>query len=73
MSADELDTLRSMVAQWVDEGFTTPPYHPDVYAVFRKIGLTRADVAYDITVPRDHAGGAEVPIDDPDADGVGYL
>lgn len=45
--------LREMVADWVAEGFTTPPYEPVQYDIFEKLGVTSR--AYDIKRPREEA------------------
>jgi hypothetical protein len=52
-SPAELLALKAIVCAWVDEGFTTPPYAAEVYALFAKLGITQADLTqnYDITPP----------------------
>lgn len=40
---EEIIELRSMVKDWISEGFTTPPYSPVQYAIFAK--LITEDVA----------------------------
>lgn len=47
----ELDYLRSMIITWIDEGFTRPPYDAEVYGILQKLGITQADVQYDIAPP----------------------
>jgi hypothetical protein len=59
LTEDELWTLQGMVAQWVDEGFTTPPYAAEHYAIFRKVGLTPEEVRYDIRPPEGGGDAAE--------------
>lgn len=50
---DEIEYLRSMVAAWIDEGFTTPPYDKEVYSIIQKLGITQGgDIGqYDIMPP----------------------
>lgn len=49
---DELEMLRAIVCGWIDEGFTRPPYEPEVYAIIEKLGLTQDDVTqYNLTPP----------------------
>lgn len=48
---DELDVLRGIVAQWIDDGFTVPPYTPVEYALFARLSIRQDNVIYDITPP----------------------
>jgi len=49
---DELEMLRAIVCGWIDEGFTRPPYEPEVYAIIEKLGITQGDVTqYNLTPP----------------------
>lgn len=36
-SREEIEALGRMVAEWIYEGFTTPPYEDAYYAVFEKL------------------------------------
>ena len=36
---ETLDALRGIVEEWISEGFTTPPYRPEVYDLFDLLGL----------------------------------
>ncbi len=58
----ELDAIKTFVILYIEEGWTTPPYDDDTYAVIEKLGITQADITnnYSIarpTTPRE--GGAD--------------
>jgi hypothetical protein len=57
----EVALLRVMVEEWIDEGFTTPPYTSEHYAIFEKLGITnetRTNLAiYDVDRPGKAANG----------------
>jgi len=46
----EVETVRRMVQAWIGEGFTTPPYKPEVYDVFEKLGIYES-FPYDVKRP----------------------
>jgi hypothetical protein len=53
-SPAELLALKAIVCAWVDEGFTTPPYAAEVYALFEKLEIAPTDVTqYDIRPPNE--------------------
>lgn len=48
----QLATLQNIFYSWVGEGFTTPPYQPEVYDLFEMVGLEKyAGMDYDIERP----------------------
>jgi hypothetical protein len=48
----ESQVLAGMVEQRIGEGFTTPPYTPEQYAIFQKLGIKSKDQVYDIERPK---------------------
>jgi hypothetical protein len=48
-----VEALREIVAEWIGEGFTTPPYAPEQYAIFEALRLDNSDhvAGYDIRRP----------------------
>lgn len=52
LTEEQLEMLRQMVAGWVEEGFTTPPYRPAAYDIFEALGFDPDDWwQYDIRRP----------------------
>ena len=39
LSDDQYDALRDMVLDWINEGFTTPPYKGVEYDLFEILGI----------------------------------
>lgn len=50
----QIPVLREMVAQWIDEGFTTPPYTDEQYDIFEALDLFENPglCSYDIRRPK---------------------
>ena len=38
-SKSESEALKQIVADWINEGLTLPPFEPDVQAILNKLGL----------------------------------
>ena len=52
LTVDEARYLRHILIDWVDEGFTKPPYDPTIYSLFEKLGIRQRDIhEYDIERP----------------------
>lgn len=49
-TTDEAAELRGMVEEWISEGFTTPPYTAEQYAIFARLGIAE-NYNYDLTPP----------------------
>ena len=52
LTAKEREFVCCVLAEWVNEGFTTPPYPSEFYSIADKVGLTQSDAwVYDISRP----------------------
>jgi hypothetical protein len=59
---DELEMLRGIMCAWIDEGFTRPPYDPEVYALIEKLGITQDNVTqYNLTPPPQDDSSTPLP------------
>ena len=38
-AAEQVEALREIVGDWLLEGFTTPPYTPEQYAIFEALEM----------------------------------
>ena len=48
----QIETLRQIVIDWINEGFTSPPYSPEQLEIFRTLGITNKDsFMYDVERP----------------------
>jgi hypothetical protein len=45
------DALRRMVYDWINGGFTEPPYPPVYYDAFERLGVDPERCSYDIRRP----------------------
>ena len=55
----DVPTLREMIGEWIDEGFTTPPYTSEQYDIFEALGIFEPIglAQYDVRRPSDERGG----------------
>lgn len=42
-SEDELQALKDIVSDWIDENIVSPPYDPAIASVINKLGVKGAD------------------------------
>ena len=51
LTPKQRETLIDIVADWISEGFTTPPYTDDHYDIFEWLNLGYEHTDYDIRRP----------------------
>ncbi len=57
LSKSEWHILRRVVMEWIDEGFSIPPYHANFYDILDKLHIQPKDVSqYDIIRPLEGEG-----------------
>ena len=57
---EQLDALRSIVIDWIGEGFTTPPYRAEVYDIFEALDIHGQPSIASYNTDRPDRAGAEV-------------
>jgi hypothetical protein len=50
LTPEQLEALKSIVEEWINDGFTIPPYADEVYDIFEGLDLV-ATGPYDIRRP----------------------
>lgn len=47
LTSEQWTALARIVSDWIDDGFTMPPYESAYYDIFEALGLARAGSVYD--------------------------
>jgi len=58
---EETRWLQALIIDWINEGFTTPPYHEIEYSLFEKLGINN-DIEHHLfyDVERPHSSKPKV-------------
>jgi len=60
---EEVGWLRAIVVDWINDGFTTPPYEEDIYSIFEKLDIHNDipfPLHYDVNRPKPRSSNQRV-------------
>jgi len=64
LNFQEINELRKIMIDWLNDGFKTPPYNDEIYSLIKKFGISQEEVSiYDLKKPKEAAVDATAMVE----------